>query len=78
MGHLTRLSAPWTDSRPHPRITNQLAGGHRYNANQKTVVLRQRGEGAAIARCQEPFMTKVPAELLWELLNYGRHIVNSP
>jgi hypothetical protein len=26
MEHLTRLSAPWTDSRPHPRSVNQLAG----------------------------------------------------
>jgi hypothetical protein len=33
MEHLTRLSAPWTDSRPHPRIANQLAGGNQYNAN---------------------------------------------
>jgi hypothetical protein len=24
--HLTPLSAPWTDSHSHPRITNQLAG----------------------------------------------------
>jgi hypothetical protein len=28
--HLARLSAPWTDSRPHPRIVNQLAGGNQY------------------------------------------------
>jgi hypothetical protein len=33
MGHLTRLSAPWTDSRPHPRIANQLAGGNQFNVN---------------------------------------------
>jgi hypothetical protein len=33
MEHLTRLSAPWTDSRPHPRIVNQLAGGNQYNVN---------------------------------------------
>jgi hypothetical protein len=25
MFHLTRLPAPWTDRRPHPRIANQLA-----------------------------------------------------
>jgi hypothetical protein len=31
--HLTRLSAPWTDSHPHPRIANQLAEGNQYNAN---------------------------------------------
>jgi hypothetical protein len=30
---LTRLSAPWTSSRPHPRIANQLAGGNQYNVN---------------------------------------------
>jgi hypothetical protein len=28
MGHLTFLSAPWTYSRPNPRIVNQLAGGN--------------------------------------------------
>jgi hypothetical protein len=33
MEHLTRLSAPWTDSRPHPRIVNQLSGGNQYNVN---------------------------------------------
>jgi hypothetical protein len=33
MGHLTRLSALWTDSRPHPRIVNQLAGGNQYYVN---------------------------------------------
>jgi hypothetical protein len=33
MEHLTRLSAPWNDSRPHPRIVNQLAGGNQYNVN---------------------------------------------
>jgi hypothetical protein len=33
MEYLTRLSAPWTDSRSHPRIVNQLAGGNQYNAN---------------------------------------------
>jgi hypothetical protein len=33
MGHLARLSAPWTDSRPHPRIANQLAGGNQYDVN---------------------------------------------
>jgi hypothetical protein len=33
MEHLTRLSAPWTDSRPHPRIVNQLAGGNQYYVN---------------------------------------------
>jgi hypothetical protein len=27
MERLTHLSAPWTDSRPHPRIANQLAEG---------------------------------------------------
>jgi hypothetical protein len=26
MEHLTRLSAPWTDSLPHPKIANQLVG----------------------------------------------------
>jgi hypothetical protein len=31
--HLTRFSAPWTDSRPHPRIANQLAGGNQCNVN---------------------------------------------
>jgi hypothetical protein len=33
MYHLTRLSAPWTNSRPHPRIANQLAGGNQYNVD---------------------------------------------
>jgi hypothetical protein len=33
MEHLTHLSAPWTDSRPHPRIANQLAGGNEYDVN---------------------------------------------
>jgi hypothetical protein len=33
MERLTRLSAPWTDSRPHPRIVNKLAGCNQYNAN---------------------------------------------
>jgi hypothetical protein len=33
MEHLTRLSAPWTDSRPHPRIVDQLAGGNQYDVN---------------------------------------------
>jgi hypothetical protein len=33
MEHLTRISAPWTDSRPHPRIANQLAGGNQYHVN---------------------------------------------
>jgi hypothetical protein len=33
MEHLARLSAPWTDSRSHPRIANQLAGGNQYNVN---------------------------------------------
>jgi hypothetical protein len=33
MGHFTHLSARWTDSRPHPRIVNQLAGGNQYNVN---------------------------------------------
>jgi hypothetical protein len=28
MEHSTGLSAPWTDSRPHPQIANQLAGGN--------------------------------------------------
>jgi hypothetical protein len=28
--HRTRLMAPWTDSRPHPRIVDQLAGENRY------------------------------------------------
>jgi hypothetical protein len=51
MEHLTRLSAPWTDSRPHPRIVNQLAVGSQYNVNfLKIVVLRQRGEGAVILK----------------------------
>jgi hypothetical protein len=31
--HVTRLSVPWTDSRPHPRIVNQLAGGNERNVN---------------------------------------------
>jgi hypothetical protein len=31
--HLTRLSAPWTESRPHSRIVNQLAEGNQYYAN---------------------------------------------
>jgi hypothetical protein len=30
---LTRLPAPRTDSRPHPRIVNQLAGGNKYYVN---------------------------------------------
>jgi hypothetical protein len=33
MEHLTHLSAPWTDSRPHSRIVNQLAGGNQYYVN---------------------------------------------
>jgi hypothetical protein len=33
MGHLTRSSAPCTDSRPYPQIANQLAGSFDYNAN---------------------------------------------
>jgi hypothetical protein len=33
MEHLTRLSAPWTDRRPHPRIAYQLAGGNQYYIN---------------------------------------------
>jgi hypothetical protein len=33
MEYLIRLSAPWTDSHPHPRIFNQLAGGNQYYAN---------------------------------------------
>jgi hypothetical protein len=33
MEHVTRLSAPWTDSRPHPRAVNQLAGSNQYNVN---------------------------------------------
>jgi hypothetical protein len=33
MGHSTRLSAPWTNSRPHPRIVNQLVGGNQYYVN---------------------------------------------
>jgi hypothetical protein len=28
--HLTRLSASWTDSRPHQRIVDQLTGGSQY------------------------------------------------
>jgi hypothetical protein len=31
--HLTRLSAPLADSRPHPRIFNRFAGGSKYNVN---------------------------------------------
>jgi hypothetical protein len=31
--HLTHLSAPWADSRPHPRIVNQLAEGNQYYVN---------------------------------------------
>jgi hypothetical protein len=31
--HLARLSAPQTDSRPHPRIVNQLAGGNQNQFN---------------------------------------------
>jgi hypothetical protein len=30
---LTRLPAPWTDGRPHPRIINQLARGNKDNVN---------------------------------------------
>jgi hypothetical protein len=30
MEHVARLPNPWTDSRPHPRIVNQLAGGNKY------------------------------------------------
>jgi hypothetical protein len=60
MGYGTRLSAPWTDSRPHPRIANQLARGNQYHFTLfKTVVLRQHGEGAVIARCRERFTTTV-------------------
>jgi hypothetical protein len=33
MGHLTRLSAPWTYSRPHPRIANKHAEGNQYYVN---------------------------------------------
>jgi hypothetical protein len=33
MDNLTRLSAPLTDSRPHPRIVNQLAGDNQNNVN---------------------------------------------
>jgi hypothetical protein len=33
MEHLTRLSAPWTDSRPHPRIFDQLAEGNQNYVN---------------------------------------------
>jgi hypothetical protein len=33
MEHLTRLSAPRTDSCPHPQIANELAGGNDYNVN---------------------------------------------
>jgi hypothetical protein len=29
----TRVSAPWTDCRPHPRIVNHLLGGSKYNVN---------------------------------------------
>jgi hypothetical protein len=32
MEHLTLLTAPWTDSRPHARIVNELSGGNQYNA----------------------------------------------
>jgi hypothetical protein len=35
MKHLTLLSAPWNDSRPHSRIANQLAGGNQYDVNLK-------------------------------------------
>jgi hypothetical protein len=66
--HLTRLSAPWTNSRPHPQIANQLAGGNKFNANLlETVVLRQHGEGAVIARCRELFTTILYA------FNSGQH-----
>jgi hypothetical protein len=43
MGHLTRFSAPWTDSHPHPRIFNQLAGGNKYHVKlgaQKSLAKR--------------------------------------
>jgi hypothetical protein len=30
MENLVRVSVPWTDSRSHSRIVNQLAGGNRY------------------------------------------------
>jgi hypothetical protein len=34
MEQLTRSSAFWTDSRPHPRIANQLVGGsHSYTTH---------------------------------------------
>jgi hypothetical protein len=33
MEHLKRLSAPWTDSRPHSRIVNQSAGRNQYDIN---------------------------------------------
>jgi hypothetical protein len=74
MEHLTHLSATWTDSRPHPRIVNQLAGGIQYNINLfNTVVLRQRGEEAVKARCREPFIMEVSAAM-WS--SYGQLTVN--
>jgi hypothetical protein len=33
IGHLTSRSTPWTDSRLHPRIASQLAGGNQYHVN---------------------------------------------
>jgi hypothetical protein len=33
MEHSTRLSVPWPDSRSHPRIVIQLAGGNQYYVN---------------------------------------------
>jgi hypothetical protein len=31
--HSTRVPAPWTDSRPHPRIVNQLVEGNEHYVN---------------------------------------------
>jgi hypothetical protein len=62
MEQLTRLSAPWTESRFHQPIANQLAGGnHRYANHLKTAVLLQRGEETAIARCREYFRRRLSA-----------------
>ena len=31
--HCARSPAPWTGGRPHPRIVNQLVGGHQNRVN---------------------------------------------
>jgi hypothetical protein len=66
MGHLARLSAPWTDSRPHPRIANQLAVGNQYLVNLRKPSFPDSAERAVKARYREPLTTKAPAAV-WSL-----------